>query len=80
MSLQSSIDAMVAAERPDVEYLRSLSLAERGRLLEIVCQSAASMMQDRTKMGLPPVERDPWPQSTWDFLAQQASRVRGEHT
>jgi hypothetical protein len=46
-------------------------------LIESACEAAAVILRSRLAAGLPPVERDPLPQSTWDFLAEHAARVRG---
>jgi hypothetical protein len=63
------------AEDGDVAKLRGLSICDRGRLIELACESAAEIHRSRLATGLPEVERDPWPQSTWDFLREHAARV-----
>jgi hypothetical protein len=71
-------DAIAARERRDIERLRGLSLEERGELLMAACRAAAEIEASRLKMGLPPTQPAPWPESTWQFLAEAAQRVREE--
>ncbi|MFQ5733935.1 MAG: hypothetical protein ACE5KM_18510 [Planctomycetaceae bacterium] len=56
--------------------LRSMSFAERGRLLAVACRAAVRLDRSRRQAGLPPPAADPWPESTWEFLKQQAARSR----
>lgn len=56
--------------------LQRMSAADRGRLIAAACRAAARIHHSRLKAGLPPIQREPWPDSTWEFLAQQAKRVR----
>ena len=65
-------------ERQDIARLRSLDMRERGRMIVSACETAAAIQRSRRAAGLPPVEPDPWPQSTWDFLRKHAARVRDE--
>ena len=59
-------------ERDEVERLRGMSLEERGRLLAMVCRAAARLDRSRAAAGLPPPAEEPWPESTWNFLRNQA--------
>jgi hypothetical protein len=65
------------AEAVELAHLRTLSLRERGRLIEAACEAASLINQSRLASGLPDVERAPWPESTWQFLRKQAARARG---
>jgi hypothetical protein len=69
-------DAIAKLEAGDVEALRKLSLDERGKLLAAACRTAVAIEANRIKMGMPPTEPAPWPQSTWNFLGECARRVR----
>jgi hypothetical protein len=69
-------DAIAALEAGDVEKLRHLTLKERSELIIAACEAAATIENSRLKMGLPPTQPAPWPQSTWDFLARCAYRAR----
>lgn len=64
-------------EQRDLERLRRLSLDERAKLLAAACRTAAEIEASRLKMGLPPTQPAPWPESTWKFLAEAARRARG---
>ena len=68
--------AHAAAEAEDIARLRSMSLDERRKLIEDVCEAAAIVYDSRLAGGLPDVKRDPWPASTWEFLRKHAARVR----
>lgn len=63
-------------ELSDLDRLRQLSVDERGNLLAIACNDAAEIEASRIKMGMPPSQPVPWPESTWKFLAEAARRVR----
>jgi hypothetical protein len=67
-------------ERENLEKFRQLTLAERGELLVIACRAAAAIEANRKKMGLPPTEPAPWPESTWQFLRKAAQRHREQAT
>jgi hypothetical protein len=69
-------DALASSQRQDVDRLRKLSLRERGELIWAACQAAAEIEASRRRMGLPPSEPAPWPDSTRQFLAEAARRVR----
>ena len=70
-------DAINAIEQAN-ERLRHLSPEERGERLIAVCRAAAEIEASRLRMGMPPTQRAPWPESTWRFLAEAARRVREE--
>jgi hypothetical protein len=70
-----NFDAIKSLEQRDLEKIRQMSLAERGELLISVCRSAAEIEASRAAMGFPPTEPDPWPESTWKFLAECMRRV-----
>jgi len=65
-----------ALKSDDLMRLRSLSMAERGALIESACEAAAVIQRGRITAGLPRGEPAPWPASTWDFLRKHAARVR----
>jgi len=60
----------------ELEEFRQLSFAERGRLLAIACRSAVRLDQSRRVANLPAPVPDPWPESTWEFLRENASKGR----
>jgi hypothetical protein len=64
------------AESEDLARLRSLGMRQRGRLIESACESAALIYRSRLAAGLAGADRDPWPQSTWEFFRKHAARVR----
>ena len=65
-----------AVEGGDIARLRSLSMSDRGRLIESACEAAAVIYRSRLAAGMTVVERDPWPESTVEFFRKQAARVR----
>jgi hypothetical protein len=64
------LDACRRGNLTDEEYekLRKLSLKERGEMIHTLCREAAAAEADRIESGLPPTPREPWPESTWEFL------------
>lgn len=66
--------AAVASD--EIESLRAMSLAERGRLVAIACRSASRLAQSRKRAGFAEPQPEPWPQSTWDFLRSHAAHDR----
>jgi hypothetical protein len=70
--------AHAAADADDIARLRSLSEAERSRMIELACEAAAAIHRDRLAAGLGEAEPAPWPASTWEFLRKHAARVRSE--
>jgi hypothetical protein len=71
-------EAINALERQSIERLRKLSYQERGELLMAACRAATKIEASRLRMGLPPTKPAPWPESTREFLAEAARRVREE--
>ncbi len=78
MNQNKTIDteAISVLEQSDVDRFRKLSLSQRGDLLALACRAAAKIEASRIQMGLPPTQPEPWPESTWKFLAECARRVR----
>jgi len=70
------VEDISALENGDLEHLRGLSLEERGKLIAIACRAAAKIEASRAQMGMPPSEPAPWPESTWNYLAEWARRAR----
>jgi hypothetical protein len=62
-----SFDTIIAAERPEYGRLSRRSLRERGELLSAACRNAAEIESSRLRMGLPPTQPAPRPESTWSF-------------
>ena len=60
----------------EIEFLRSLSLDERGRMIASACRAAAKIARSRLENGLPPIVSAPWPVSTWEFLKKNAPNAR----
>jgi hypothetical protein len=69
-------DAAIALERSDADQLRGLSLRERAALIEAACEGASEIEGSRIRMGLPVSTQSPWPQSTWNYLAEWTRRAR----
>jgi hypothetical protein len=69
--LASAIEAIKAAE-PEAELPPSLE--ERSRRLALACLAAGAFARDRRRAGLPEPKPEPWPASTWEFLAKHARR------
>jgi hypothetical protein len=74
--LTLNTDAIARAEQSDVNVLRDSSLRERGEWLIAASRAAAALEASRLAMGLPPARPAPWSDSTWQFLAAAAERVR----
>ena len=60
----------------DEIMLRSLSLEERGAMIEAACRTAAEILRSRIKSGFPAPSPAPWPPSTLDFLSKHAPHGR----
>ncbi|HBO45078.1 MAG TPA: hypothetical protein DD670_14345, partial [Planctomycetaceae bacterium] len=73
--MQGQIDAQAAAAEVDLARVRLLTVGERAALIESACRAAAEIARSRQSAGLPPIEPDPWPASTWEFLRKHAARV-----
>jgi hypothetical protein len=43
-----------------------MTMKERGRRIAAACRLAKSI--ERSKIGHPPSQPAPWPESTWEFL------------
>jgi len=74
--LTDSFDAIKVAESAAV--LPS-TLEERSHRLALACRVAAAIARDRRRAGLPEPVPEPWPASTWDFLAKHA-RKKSQHS
>jgi hypothetical protein len=72
----ANFDAVIAMERSDLEQLRELSLAQRAPLIEAACEGAVEIEISRRRMGLAEPTPAPWPDSTWNYLAEWSRRVR----
>ena len=53
-------------------------MRKRAELLEIVCRDAELIEASKVAFGLPASQPVPWPESTRQFLAEAARRVRGK--
>jgi hypothetical protein len=69
-------NAFLAMKADDIARLRALSMEERWALIESACETAAVLARSRAAAGLPPIQRDPWPESTWEFLRKHSARVQ----
>jgi hypothetical protein len=74
--MAQAVQAHGQSDREDLARLRTLSLRERGELIESACEAATVIYRSRRAAGLPDVEPAPWPASTWEFLRKHAARVR----
>jgi hypothetical protein len=72
--LQKSIDAIAAMEAD--AHVLAPTFEERAEQIALACRSAASMLQARRSAGISDPEPDPWPPSTWEFLAKHARRFQ----
>ena len=68
--------AHAALKADDLVRLRSLSMEQRGALIEAACAAAADIQRSRAAAGLPPSGPAPWPASTREFMKRHAARVR----
>jgi hypothetical protein len=74
--IEAFVKAHGASSEREIARLRTLSLRERGVLIELACEAAAAIDRSRLAAGLPAAESAPWPPSTWEFLRKHAARVR----
>jgi hypothetical protein len=74
--MEELVKAHGASSEQEIARLRTLSLRERGVLIELACEAAAAIDRSRLAAGLPAAESAPWPPSTWEFLRKHAARVR----
>jgi hypothetical protein len=65
-----------ALKADDIVRLRSLSMEQRGALIEAACLAAADIQRSRAAAGLPPSGPAPWPAATREFMKRHAARVR----
>jgi hypothetical protein len=59
-----------------INWLRNLSMEERGQMIARLCREAAEAERARIAAGLPPTEPGPWPESTWEFMRQWSVKSR----
>lgn len=52
------------------------SFEDRSLRLALVCRAAAAIARDRRRAGLPEPKPEPWPASTWEFLAKQTRHTQ----
>ena len=57
-----------------------MTMRERSELIESACEAAAVIYRSRLAAGLPDVQPDPWPESSWEFLRKHAARFRACET
>lgn len=78
MAIQPTLDteSIIELERRGLNRVSELSLSERGNLLIAACRAAVEIEDSRLRMGLEPLRPAPWPESTWNFLAEATRRVR----
>jgi hypothetical protein len=78
MSDQRQLDTerIIELKRRAAVSFNDLSMEERGELLAIACRDAAAIEASKIAMGMPPSQPAPWPESTRQFLAEAARRVR----
>ena len=55
-----------------ISRLRSLTMEERGRMIEEACRFARLIEDSKVKQGFLPTTPAPWPASTWEFLRKHA--------
>ncbi len=79
-SMMSTIEQITnfisAHENGDPAAQRRLTSAERGELIAAACRLADAIETSRIEAGAAPSRGSPWPDSTWNFLAECARRVR----
>jgi hypothetical protein len=75
-AMRETTEAFSALKASDLARLRTLTMSERWALIESACETAAVLARSRAAAGLPPIQPDPWPESTWEFLRKHAARVR----
>jgi hypothetical protein len=67
-------DSIAAIKALELHSALPPTYEERAAQLAFACRSAAAVLRDRRRAGIADPEPDPWPASTWDFLAQHARR------
>jgi len=73
--MEQLVEAHATVADQDAAPLRALGPHERGVLIELACEAAATINRSRLAAGLPIAEPAPWPTSTWEFLRKNASHV-----
>ncbi len=63
-------------QQAEIAAFRAMTLTERGHLLALACRAAARLNRSRIAAGLPEPQPEPWPESTWRFLAEQTAHAR----
>jgi len=74
--IRKQVEAHDAATEAELARLHSLTVRERAAVIESACRAAAQIARDREAAGLPPIEPEAWPASTWEFLRKHAARRR----
>jgi hypothetical protein len=72
MRIQESIDAISELEQDS--HTLAPTFEERAEQIAFACRGAAAVLRDRRLAGIADPEPDPWPESTWEFLARHARR------
>jgi hypothetical protein len=67
-------------EQEEIAAFRAMTMEERGHRLAAACRAAARLNAARLAAGLPEPQPDPWPESTWRFLAESAAKWRSQHS
>ena len=75
-AMEELVKAHAMAADRDATPLQALGPHERGALIELACEAAATINRSRLAAGLPAATPAPWPTSTWDFLRKHAAYVR----
>ncbi len=71
--LTTSIEAI---KRMESSVELPASMEEHSRRLALACRVGAAIARDRRRAGLPEPKPEPWPESTWHFLAEHARIAR----
>ena len=74
--LQRQVEAVERQNRQALSEWQGKSLEERAEAISACCRLAATTMEARRGLGLPPPQHDPWPLSTLNFLRKQAADAR----
>ena len=74
--LQRQVEAVERQNRQTLSEWQGKSLEERAEAISACCRLAATTMEARRGLGLPPLPHDPWPASTLTFLRKQAADAR----
>lgn len=82
--MADSIDDFVLGQQlantAETLRLRSLSMEERGRMIDAACRTAADLATSRRVAGFPELVPAPWPRSTLEFLARHARDAQSGNT